>query len=233
MNPSNQLAVNSYRFGVTNLNLYFFSWIAFFISFMNFFACTSMSISSFIEVMNESSNNRRCGRASWAGIMVTSFIVMIAASRIFQDVQCDQSTGDIALFDEVCDRTKFGVALGSISTIVAAIWLIVTMFWLKGSMGTMIELGLVLFLMAMWTVGVALLTFDEEKSPGSGLGNLYVFTWSSWSINVFMTMTSIQNFMNRSESTDTANQNEGDGKAAMDDAPVAMEQGTSGDEVAA
>lgn len=222
MNPSNQLAVNNYVSGITNLNLYFFSWIAFFISFLNFFACTSMSLRTLMDVVNDTTSDtkNRCARTSWAGLMLTSFVVMIAATRIYQDVNCDQSSGLVTFFDEVCDRTKFGVALGAISTVVAAIWLIASMFWMKGSFGTMVEFGLVVFLMAMWIVGVILLTFDEGKSPGSGIGNLYFFTWGSWCINVFMTMNSFQNFMNSSKSDDMDTTN---AKPAMTDEPVAME----------
>ena len=75
--------------------------------------------------------------------------------------------------------------------------------------------------MMMWTAGVVLLTFDKDKSPGSGLGNLYFFTWGGWSIYIFLFTESFQKLLSRDEVSVT-DKNEGD-NAEEKDKP-AMEQ---------
>lgn len=136
--------------------------------------------------------------------MAMGFIVMIASARIFQDRDCDlefvESTSgfDINAF---CDRTKFGVSLGTITAAICLIWLLVTMFFLKGPLGSTLEFALVWLLLVFWTCGVIFLTFNVDKAPASQIGNLYFFTWGSWALNVFMAMTSLQNMLSAEEET--------------------------------
>lgn len=200
MNPDNNLAVDSYAGGVSNLNLYFFSWGAFLTSFMVFFSCLSNSlntISGSSATETTESKEKRCTRSSWAVLLTLSFVVMVASARIYKDINCDSDLGveEDSNFDAVCDRTKFGVSLGTISACIGLVWLLVTKFMLKGPMGSKLDAFLVWFLFVMWTFGVILLTFDKDKSPGRELGNLYFFTWGGWAWNVIMAMTSLQNLL--------------------------------------
>ena len=212
MDPEHNLAVDTYISGVSNLNLYFFSWAAFLVSFLNFVSCASNTINMLwgtddANTGTDSTVKNRCSRSLWAGCVVMSFVVMIASSRIHKDINCGDEINDLGVvtdtYNAVCDRTKFGVSLGAISAILGLIWMLGSMFWLKGSFGTIIEFGLVLFLMMMWTAGVVVLTFDKDKSPGHGLGNLYFFTWGGWSLFVFLFMSSFINFMSRNEVAET------------------------------
>lgn len=229
MDPEHNLAVDTYIAGVSNLNLYFFSWAAFLVSFLIFMSCLTNTINNLwkeddtTETTTTATTEHRCSRSLWTGCVVMSFVVMIASSRIFNDIQCGDNINNLGVisdtYDGLCDRTKFGVSLGAISSIIALIWMIMSMFWMKGSFGTILEFILVTFLMMMWTVGVVLLTFDKDKSPARDLGNLYFFTWGGWSLNIFMFMASFKNFMSRNE---VPEKDEGE-NAEMKDKP-AMEQ---------
>ena len=210
MDPDQNLAVDSYVSGVSNLNLYFFSWAAFIVSFLNFMACLKNTV-DMVWTTEETKlvvGEHRCSPMLWSGCILMSFVVMIASSRIHIDLYCADAQNNLGIaddiYDAVCDRTKFGVSLGAISSIIAPIWLVTSMFW-KGSFGTVVEFFLVTFLMMMWTAGVVVLTFDKEKSPGRELGNLYFFTWGGWALFVFLFMASYQNFMSRNEGNDEAN----------------------------
>lgn len=154
---------------------------------------------------------------------------MIASSRIFEDIQCGDNIVSSMFngnYDAICDRTKFGVSLGAISAIIGPVWILISMFWFKGSFGTMIEFGLAMFFMIMWTFGVVLLTFDKEKSPARELGNLYFFTWGGWSLFIYLFMESFQNFLSRNEVPDN---NEGENTVAKD--KPTMEQGIEEEQV--
>ena len=226
MDPEHNLAVDSYRSGVSNLNLYFFSWAAFFVSFLTFMSCLTNTISN-VYTTNDTEtttapakNDHLCSRTMWAGFVVMSFVVMIASSRIHKDINCGDEVNNLGVtYDAVCDRTKFGVSLGAISAIIGLVWMIMTMFWMKGSCGTVVEFGLMLFFLMMWTCGVVVLTFDKDKSPAHGLGNLYFFTWGGWALTIFLFMESFQKFMNRNETAQTT-----DGENAETKDKPAMEQ---------
>lgn len=227
MDPDNNLAVDSYISGVANLNLYFFSWAAFIVSFLLFMSCLTNTINNLWKKDDtetadapKKETEHRCSRTLWTGCIVMSFVVMIASSRIFEDIKCGDDINNLGVvsdtYDAICDRTKYGVSLGAISAIIGLVWMAMSMFWLKGAFGTILEFGLALFMIMMWTVGVVLLTFDKDKSPGHGLGNLYFFTWGGWSLFIFLFMASFQNFMSRNEKAET---NEGD-NAETEDKPA-------------
>jgi hypothetical protein len=237
MNPDNNLAVDS-QAGVSNLNLYFFSWGAFLLSFMVFFDCVSIP---FIEAPLADAHHateRRCSRTSWAALMATSFVVMVASSRLYQDWNCDMDipTGNgssiLTDLDANCDRTKFAVALGTVSATTGLVWLVATKFLLKGPLGSKVDFGLVWLLLIFWTCGVVFLTFNQTKSPGRNLGNLYFFTWGSWALNVFMAMASLQNVMASSRRGVSHDGASNDDKPAPDVAQPDVETPT-GDELSA
>jgi hypothetical protein len=238
MNPDNNLAVDSYAGGVSNFNLYFFSWGAFLLSFMVFFDCVSIPFIEAPMADDQHATERRCSRTSWAGLMATSFVVMVASSRLYQDLDCDMdvptSNGSSILtdLDANCDRTKFAVALGTVSATTGLVWLVATIFLLKGPLGSKVDFGLVWLLLIFWTCGVVFLTFDQTKSPGRNLGNLYFFTWGSWALNVFMAMASLQNVMASSCHGMSHDGASNDDKPAPDVAPADVETPT-GDELSA
>ena len=125
--------------------------------------------------------------SSWGAFMLTSFITMVAAARIFDDAECDDESDDVEFvylpgvdYESFCDRTKFAVGLGCVSGIFALIWLPVGNRFLKNQW---IHAFVAWFFLALWTIGVALITFgDAEKRPAQFLGNLYFFTWGSFAI---------------------------------------------------
>jgi hypothetical protein len=223
MSPDNDLAVDSYAGGLSNPNLYFFSWGAFALSFMVLFACVSNSLRnsgiSPLATITDDTDEHRCSRSSWAGLLVTSFVVMVAASRLYQDLNCDtDDSGVILEFDANCNRTKFAVSLGVISFISSFVWMLTTKFLLKEPLGSRVEFGLVGLLLIFWTFGVTLLTFDQHKAPARDLGNLYFFTWGSWLLTVFMAVKSLRYIISSTkEATDGDAEEEGKKEPVVDE----------------
>jgi hypothetical protein len=208
MRPDNNLAVDRITGRVSNPNLYIFSWGAFALSFMVLFACVSHSlrnsgISSCVAIVDDT-DEHRCSRSTWVGLLVTSFIVMVASSRLYQDLNCDaDDSGVILEFDANCNRTKFAVSLGVISFVSSFVWMLTAKFLLKEPLGSRVEFVLVWLLLIFWTFGVTLLTFNKHKAPARYLGNLYFFTWGSWLLTVFMAVKSLQNIT--SSTTEASN----------------------------
>jgi hypothetical protein len=237
MNPDHNLAVESYVGGVMNLNLYFASWAAFALSWMNFFHCTSHMIETMFLNDDATHNaptdkDQRCPCLTWAGLTFTSFVMMIASSRIFHELDCNNDDNAFAalgvpinVFNGICDRTSYGVALGAMSALVGIMWLTMSIFFCKGPLGSKLEFGLVFVLLTLWTFGIALFTYNKDKSPASTLGNMYVFTWSSWVFTICMFMTSFQNVMKCNHIDNTTNEGGGgDVKDEMTHSPDIPEQ---------
>jgi hypothetical protein len=221
MDPEHNLSFDIYLGEVSNLNLYFSSWAAFLLSIKSFLACLSVSMRSLTNIRTaDNVSERHCSCTTWTALMVTSFVVMVASSRVYKDTNCDQSEGVIDYFDDLCARTKTGISFGTLGVVITAVWLMLSLFWTKRAMGSKVEFGVVVLLLIMWTCGVVLLTFDKNKSPGSLLGNLYFFTWGSWSLSVIMFMTSLQNIMEKSPSPDNSNTDTGTMKEDIEDEPA-------------
>lgn len=167
---------------ITNPNLYFFSWGAFIMSVLVFFGFLKDKTGS-----GEGATVSDFPCSSWGVFMMTSFVTMVAASRIFKDADCDDESGDVLFtyfaggdYEAFCDRTKFAVGLGAASALVALIWLPVGTRFIKNEW---IHAFMAWLFLGLWTVGVALITFgDVAKRPAQVLGNLYFFTWGSFAV---------------------------------------------------
>jgi hypothetical protein len=154
---------------INNFNLYFFSWLA-----------TIMSLFALTGYMRHKANEMKSGAeatfqyGSWAALTLTSFIVMVAAARQFDDLKCDEYDNTI------CGRTRFAVALGAVS---AAVSLVYMLLGLCITLSNMIETVLAVLLLVAWILGVTYITFGgENKQAAYELGNLYFFTWGSFGV---------------------------------------------------
>lgn len=166
MKPSNDIATT--RGGaITNANLYFFSWGAFLMSFVVFVSYLRRHVLGKDKFMTSSK------MIQWAILCFMSLVVMSSATRIFEDVNCD--VGDVSGTD-FCKRTKFGVSLGVISGVIAALFIFVSPF-----MHDMISAVTGILLFAAWCFGIGYITFGGVKAPAfNSLGNLYFSTWGSF-----------------------------------------------------
>lgn len=166
--------------GIVNPNLFFSSWIAFLLSFIMFFRFLKKHLGSCDD------ESKYCCDKAWSGLLVASFVAMIAASRHRDDLPCDDfDSGDL---DARCKRTHLAIAVGVISTVVCLLWMWGSKMFDK-DLGVRINFVLVWILIAMWTTTVRYTNFpldNSVKRPATSLGNLYFFTWGSFFMAVFM-----------------------------------------------
>jgi hypothetical protein len=161
MKPSNRIAVD--RDGsIGNANLYFFSWGAFIQAVMVMAAYLR-------DVHGVERRNVKFHTLNWMGLCASSFVTMVAASRIFQDFNCDNFDSDF------CDRTQFAISLGAISGLFSAIWLPC-----GARLPAIVDGFLGICMLVLWVFGVAYITFGGNKAPAFDLGNLYFATWISF-----------------------------------------------------
>lgn len=172
MNPERGIAVEGDD--IINANLYLFSWGA--LATVVYIAGSLLEEVTGVSVRQVAGNNRKAGR--WYGLTATSMIVMVSSVRIFVAKECSADTWSST---EYCKRTKFGISLGVLSFVLA---FFVAYYSARGVMSRMIELGVTTVLLTMWCFGVGFITFG--RSPGAKIGNLYLSTWASFILIVFL-----------------------------------------------
>lgn len=165
--PGNGLAVDSAG-GVANGNLYYFSWAGFVTAVM---LIVSYLRSAFGVDMGSEMQQRGARLTAWSALLAAALVVMGSSSRIF-DQDCNPNRN---FSDAYCTRTKYGIALGAITT--AFSLAIVGMKLATSSAPFMAESVFSIILTIMNALGVALLT--STKGPAAPLGNLYYFSWIS------------------------------------------------------
>jgi hypothetical protein len=190
MDPNNGLAIWGITGRIGNANLYFFSW-----------GGLAMSFFVLYDFLKEKYGEKIFSPSTWGALCLTSFITMISASRMWQDLICDADMPDGFLKD-ACNRTAWAVAAGTIGSLVAAVWPLCGMF-LSGYFADMMESGFSLLMLIIWTFAVGYVTFGGEKAPASDIGNLYFFTWFSFAISVYLAMNGINLVLNRNNTTDS------------------------------
>ena len=166
------LAVNE-EGAVINGNLYFFSWAG--------FVCSVTLLISYlrsaqnIDIIGEMKNHSRL--TIWAVHLSASIVVMGSSADIYDNSCCSgcEKSGNY------CNKTFFGILLGTISTFVA-LSIIATRIAV-GKFPFLIEACSCLLLVVSYGAGVAFLT--AESGPAAPLGNLYYFSWISF-VSVLM-----------------------------------------------
>ena len=160
--PYDGLAVNQ-NFAIDNANLYFAAWGAF------IFAMLLLA-----SVGNERgvSGARDSFARRWLWLIVSSMVVMVGSSRMFDSV-CQNNRFE----GEFCSELKMGIALGVISAVIAGIMTL--LLWFSPDIIPLDTVGFFfcLCMMAIWATLVAFMTFDD--GPGSTVGNLFFGVWLS------------------------------------------------------
>jgi hypothetical protein len=164
LTPTNNLAVtgdNWAAYGITNPNLYFFSWFSLVSAFVLWF----QYIRAAYKVGGGDEDNKKFNPLLWAGVSFSSFVVLVSAVRIYMtDTVCDENNA-------YCKRTKFAVSLGAVSAFFSAFWMV-----LGHNATALIDAAFSVLVFILWAFGVSYITFGVE-SPGQFLGNLYFGTW--------------------------------------------------------
>jgi hypothetical protein len=173
MSPNNSIAVSGGGQGmIINSNLYFFSWIS--------LVCIILILGGYCrEVMGLWFKKAISPKTTtWLGLFATSVVVLAAASKVHNDVNCVSNLGDLSF----CERTNYAIALGLFGMIMPLIALILIPM---GKMTLAIETVLSVLMFVMYTFGVGFITFGDDRPAASG-GNLYFSTWIGFTLTVVL-----------------------------------------------
>jgi energy-converting hydrogenase Eha subunit E len=103
-------------------------------------------------------------------------IIVVASSAAYHDSQnCHGSDSD------PCKRNKFAISLGSVGTVIG---LVISFMANAGKLHVYMETATAFLVFALYTAGVALITFDTGS--GITIGNLYFSTWAGFIVSVFL-----------------------------------------------
>jgi len=190
-NASTGLAVDSSMDNtIVNGNLYYFSWAGFVTSIL---LVVSYLRGVFgVDIYGEVSN-RSARLTLWAGFLACQMVVMGASANIL-----DKNCGDYLSEPSFCRRTKFGIIVGAMGTLLSLG--VVSMKMLTQISPVVVEGGLSAFLCLLNGFGVAFLT--SPAGPGSAIGNLYYFAWLSWLCS-FMLLASVWDEYQNAGNTET------------------------------
>jgi len=169
---------------VTNGNLYYFSWAGFVSSITLFVSYMRTAYGVDIEGEIQS----RAARLNlWSAMIATSAIVcgssVVVFLRTCKSLSHAANSGRPAFADgQYCMRTIYGISVGGSGLLLAI--LVVALKLCLSKMPLIVETIFSYALLPAWCVGVAFIT--SKKGPGSGLGNLYYFTWLSFIISFML-----------------------------------------------
>lgn len=165
---------------VQNGNLYYFSWAGFVTAIILMVSYLRERYG--VDVVGQV-QNRATRLSLWAGMLASALVVMGASSRIL-GTTCKASSTSTGVDNTIlCNRTKFGVALGTIGVVFAIGVIAVKMCSQVAPLMT--EMGIAMSLAIMNAFGVAYIT--SPAGPGSAIGNLYYFAWLSFVCSALLT----------------------------------------------
>jgi len=176
--PKRGVAVDS-NGNVSNGNVYYFGWAGFvssvtlFVSYMR----TAFNVDIEGEIQSRSARLNL-----WSALIATSVVVMTSSSILYS-TRCAVPDSQRSIYGGTyCMRCLYGAATGA-----SALGLAIVMIALKlclSKMPLILETLAAYALAPAWIVGVAFIT--SNSGPGSGLGNLYYFTWLSFIISFML-----------------------------------------------
>lgn len=205
-NASTGLAVDSNMENtIVNGNLYYFSWAGFVTSILLVISYLRgvFGVDVYGEVQNRSAR-----LTQWSGLLACQLVVMGACANIL-DKNC--SGYEEFVDPSYCQRTKFGITVGALGTMVTLG--VVAMKMLTQIAPLAVEGLLSLFLAVMNGLGVAYLT--SPAGPGSAIGNLYYFSWLSF-LCCFMILTSLWEAYSSEEDEAEDGENREDGEVPVE-----------------
>jgi hypothetical protein len=153
-NASNGLSVGVTN-QVSNGNLYYFSWAGFVTSIVIMVDYLRSSMG--VDVVGEM-RNRSARLTLWAGLLAAGLVVMGSSARVWGDT----CTIDAFAATTYCKRTKFGIAFGTISMILAVV--IVALKLCLSASSFLMEFVAAFLLSIINAFGVAYIT--SSSGPG-------------------------------------------------------------------
>jgi hypothetical protein len=167
VNPKNTVATAGEFGQIVNANLFLFPWLGLIAAV----AALVGSLRTFFDrdvAHNEKSSSSfvPCG-----AFVASSLIVMMSASRQFEDMLCDDED------TTMCARLQYAIWLGAIGAFLAFLW----MMWdlcLPTRLG-LVETVLSVAILTAWGFGVAFITFSNH-APAPTFSTLYFFSWASF-----------------------------------------------------
>jgi len=165
---------------VSNGNVYYFGWAGFvssvtlFVSYMR----TAFGVDIEGEIQSRSARLNL-----WAALLSTAIVVMASSAQIFA-VSCAIPNAQRQSFANgtYCMRALYGTCIGACAVFLAL--LIISLKFCLSKMPLILETISAYLLAPAWIIGVCFIT--SNSGPGSGLGNLYYFTWLSFLLSFML-----------------------------------------------
>ncbi len=183
MNPANAIAVGYTDY--LNANLYFSSWLSFFVAIWIVGELAKELYG--MDVVGMASPMVKAKRGKWYGLVATSLVVLGSSIRVFQAFPC---SAQVMSKSPICRQTKFAISAGVIGTLFS---IVATLFLTRGNFSHRSDWCSSSIMVIIWSFGLGYITFGE--GPGQNIGNLYFATWGSFILSVLLTAESIREYM--------------------------------------
>lgn len=159
--------------------MYYFSWAG-------FVTAVIILVSFLRDVLGFDLSTEVRNRAArlqwWAALLAVSIVVTGSSSQVItRDCQFD-SAGNFS--DAYCRKTRLAIAAGALGTIFSLLTIAakVIQYTATESMTPfLVEIGSAIFLTILSIFNVAFAT--SADAPGSGIGNLYYFSWAMFLVS--------------------------------------------------
>jgi len=203
MDPANSIAV-----GYTdhlNANLYFSSWLSFFIALWIAGALGKELYG--MDLVGMASPVVRAKRGKWYGLIATSCIVLGSSIRVLEAFRCSM---EVMAKSPVCRQTKYAISAGAIGTFFA---LVATFCLARASFSRQADWYSSVIMVIIWSFGLGFITFGD--GPGQNIGNLYFATWGSFILSVLLVAESFREYVGLQQQGTTTNNNNGENGTEM------------------
>lgn len=108
-------------------------------------------------------------------LICISIVVLASAAAYHNSQNCRGSDS------EPCKRNKFAISLGSVGTFIG---LVISFMANSGKLQIYMETAFAFLVFALYTAGVAVITFDT--GTGTTIGNLYFSSWAGFIVSIFL-----------------------------------------------
>merc|ERR1719232_1661888 len=187
--------------GITNANVYYFTWGAFFAALVTF-----CDVTKHVLRPSEAKHPRL---RTW-GIMATgNIIVMVSCIKSHKSYGC----GSLESHSTYCARCLYGICLGCISFFFGLMIMLAIVF---GYSILQIEVLLSFMIAVCW--GIAVWAITSTLGPGASIGNLYYFTWISFFASLLIFLNCVAHFKPAKSKSKASGSGKatGDGKKTKD-----------------
>lgn len=179
---------------IKNANIYFFSWASTIciVYICGRFARDFIMRRRKARALNKSVHVFAPETNMWYLLTVSALVMLVDSIEIYTAFSCSGSSSE----PDLCMRTKYAVALGSIGT---GIGFVCSVCATIGKLNLYLELFVSIVLFGMYIAGVALITFND--GPGTSLGNLYFATWLGAVVTLVMVGSTYQDTVHSFQDT--------------------------------